>query len=58
MKNKILVDVNEVIKRCIEEYESYEHRPSETFIDVMNDLYGIEQKVYDEISKQKNGGTI
>ena len=52
MKNKILVDVDEVIKLCIEDEEKFKSTPSFTFIDIINELYGLEQKVYYEVVKQ------
>ena len=52
MKNKILVDVDEVIKICIENAEQFKSTPSFTFIDTINELYGLEQKVYYEVVKQ------
>ena len=52
MKNKILVDVDEVIKLCIEDEEKFKWEPSFTFIDIINELYGLEQKVFSEVVKQ------
>ena len=39
MKNKILVDVDEVIKLCIEDEEKFKSEPSFTFIDIIKQLF-------------------
>lgn len=49
---KIEVDIDEIIKGCLEVEDKYTHEPTFVFVDVLNDLYGIEEKVYSEVSKQ------